>query len=80
MDIDPRTCPLLVSTEQTTHKSAWQPIETAPKDGPFVGGQHHPIYGWIWGRCARYQHGDGVSYIAGDVTPTHWMPLPEPPT
>jgi len=69
----------------------WQPIETAPRDGSwfmvcichadeesrYVGGK--PLIVFF----------DGVNFIThsgmhlnseGYYSPTHWMPLPEPPT
>ena len=64
--------------------SEWQPIETAPKDRRGyvllcdkkieIGG--NLFIGWWDGRkwridfSPRWQHA---------ITPTHWMPLPEPP-
>ena len=58
----------------------WQPIETAPKDGRdlllypsvFVGVPVHvgKFYGGAW----RMQH------LAMGRDPTHWMPLPDPPS
>lgn len=70
------------------HMSAWQKIETAPQDGteflawaPDAGGTEgyygvaqwatqkdyipQSVAGWFWPFAYR---------------PTHWMPLPEPPT
>lgn len=65
--------------------SEWQPIETAPKDGPFteilVYSTKHEIYeiiGWV-----RYDNGScwlNGSEIEMDASHfTHWMPLPKPP-
>jgi hypothetical protein len=56
----------------------WQPIETAPKDGTVV---------LIWspsrGACAAWKKGRGWHTEPGVYhvsRPTHWMPLPDPPT
>ena len=55
---------------------AWQPIETAPKDGqriyaycsPYGAGTAHYHEGWHLHFC-----------LNKDAHPTHWMPLPTPP-
>lgn len=67
----------------------WQPIETAPKDGtallgkdvagdwPFVmkwEGEPRAPNGGYWAYCEAL-----LSDVAGEATPTHWMPLPDPP-
>lgn len=60
--------------------SKWQPIETAPRDGRRVlvcsEGRHMFVAFWdskYWGwRVSR------DSVVAAD--PTHWQPLPDPPT
>jgi hypothetical protein len=59
-------------------KHEWQPIETAPKDGAAVlvanGGKCQAV--------AFYQNSDWfttVSFTLLDPSPSHWMPLPEPP-
>lgn len=72
----------------------WQPIETAPKGEPVVGGYAHgpEILGlaidadgswhayqlvfWNWHKNGKT--GAWKSINCG-WTPTHWMPLPEPP-
>ena len=59
--------------------SGWQPIETAPSDGSrilVVGGR------WEWPEIAL---ADGEWWLqrarAGSIVgPTHWMPIPTPPT
>jgi hypothetical protein len=68
--------------------SQWQPIETAPKDGTRILAYcpNHPDVGSItrvtWWRQAK----DGHGFIGwGEFNeqywpPTHWMPLPAPPT
>jgi hypothetical protein len=62
----------------------WQPIETAPKDGrPLLvyDGQDITTAKWEldfdwWEICVP---SDG--YVDSNcISPTHWMPLPEPPT
>ena len=62
----------------------WQPIETAPKDGThFLASEmkKYPSYGGCY--CARWDSTFSMfETIPGrnPVQPTHWMPLPEPPT
>lgn len=64
--------------------SEWQPIETAPKDGTMV---------LIWRKLEKGIGGDFPAHAAVDEwrgnswyrtrpgqQPTHWMPLPSPPT
>ncbi|WP_229011627.1 DUF551 domain-containing protein [Paraburkholderia gardini] len=61
--------------------SDWQPIETAPAEGQFLvympDEKRQPI------QVARWH--PNVKIIGGAFAfdlppPTHWMPLPEPPT
>lgn len=70
----------------------WQPIETAPRDGTTFQAWIVNIVGaGFWVSGCRYND-DGAFEIYGRVdydmydwavyshlTPTHWMPLPEPP-
>lgn len=72
----------------------WRPIETAPKDGTrillikvgwdtYEGRLGHTNYVW-WGVIGYWSEewgnwNDGVE-PSGLADPTHWMPLPEPPT
>jgi hypothetical protein len=60
----------------------WEPIKTAPRVGEFlvwtVAGDVAVVYADIFMDCE-----DGSrEYFNGDVfvTPTHWMPLPRPPS
>ena len=56
----------------------WMPIETAP-EGDYIlmwvpgpsGTEIRAGYYWGWWECAL---------TVKEVKPTHWMPLPEPPT
>jgi hypothetical protein len=61
----------------------WQPIESAPKDGTvFLTWRK----GWLRARMCMmnsgrwfYPFGAPVSDLESDQ-PTHWMPIPPPPT
>jgi len=55
----------------------WQPIETAPKDMPIIGGA--PF--WASGRevCWAKDHWECAFAGTMSVFPTHWTPLPTPP-
>lgn len=56
----------------------WQPIDTAPKDGSaFLGyfDEWQCVMIWDMGN-KRFLTDDGRHF----AYPTHWMPLPQPPT
>lgn len=68
----PPPAPVLLS-------DAWQPIETAPKDGTPVLVYHNRmvIEAWYsnkWGRFVQSETGGH-----NGIKPEHWMPLPPPP-
>lgn len=78
---------LMMADEQ----SAWQPIETAPKDGTRIdvwSGHRQADVCWldcVWEyRNSKpfqgwfWTNDDGEPILVEDVT--HWMPLPAPPT
>jgi len=77
---------LLAERERAT---AWQPIETAPKDGTEVL-LFFPLDGldlrvWPQRIIAEYRHGlwvwqgRAVRGYSESYQPTHWMPLPQEP-
>lgn len=62
----------------------WQPIETAPRDGTelLVSGFEfdEPREG-RWVCCAEYVNREWVEKSGLSLyPPTHWMPLPPPPS
>jgi hypothetical protein len=73
-----------IGTPLVAQQPTWQPIETAPKDGsPICAGMMHPFWGWVWGRCRWHvdKNEPYGGYFSGDgLQPTHWMPLPSPPS
>ncbi len=60
----------------------WMPIETAPKDGrgilAFINEEWIEGMFWNGGEWSYLSYGDITRY--GRYQPTHWMPLPAPPT
>lgn len=77
-----------------TPAPAWQPIETAPKDGtPFLAYLPHDRFPAVclWqaysqdeadeiGDSGYWAFGEElIGDVEGQAVVTHWMPLPEPP-
>lgn len=57
----------------------WNPIETAPKDGSVL--VYCPDNNWKIYVANRDSYGGWMQSNSGwDCNPTHWMPLPPPPT
>jgi hypothetical protein len=63
------------------NETAWQPIETAPKDGTRILVCQRMVRGEMVFRSVRITHW-WFSFGRWNMTrgtPTHWMPLPDPP-
>ncbi len=65
----------------------WQPIETAPKDGRVVlcigHGSIHHVEPMMYYASDEGMNNGCWGWLEGDTPrkqPTHWMPLPAPPT
>lgn len=59
----------------------WQPIKTAPKDGTYVLGYGpHETRGYYVDAIHFYLGRFTIEWMSGFGSPTHWMPLPAPPT
>ena len=73
----PRPAPI------STHGDGWRPIETAPTDGtPFlaVTGNWRTVCSWNKHRHDWCVSSPSYESYPVDERPTHWMPLPSPPT
>ena len=65
----------------------WQPIESAPRDGRFIlvhgpeGVDKARFRGWTfepgWERECTAEYDNEMAAV---TEPSHWMPLPTPPT
>lgn len=61
----------------------WQPIETAPKDGTYILGWNDELLSPVvmfWKMGPQYQSYWATAPAHYVKRPTHWMPLPPPPT
>lgn len=73
-----------ILAERERHQ--WQPIDTAPKDGLkiLVWSEGHPVEVAYWEPGFFSHTGWTIYQIRTDVDepfpPTHWCPLPTPPT
>lgn len=77
--------PQAVSALRASPPIAWQPIETAPRDGgPILGWSNEGVMYVCWscgwtardGRWRFFDSGKGETY---SFYPTHWMPIPASP-
>ncbi len=69
----------------------WQPIETAPKKGPYLvyggrmnsdlnfSGPDDEVSGVVKVEGSGFSVSDTCYYSVWVENPTHWMPLPAPP-
>jgi hypothetical protein len=67
----------LATGEPSTEKSGWQPIETAPNG--FVQILTYDPRGMVETRI-EIKGADGDWWRSNKTGPTHWMPLPSPPS
>lgn len=71
---------LCVEPSRTNPPMAWQPMETAPRDGTrvllFEDGGH---YAGEWMAADEYWTSYCGQYVTVSPDPTHWMPLPDAP-
>ena len=90
-----KSCLLAALSNTTPYLSGdvkgWLPIETAPKDGTrimlgyfpdYMDGKQqggHPQIAWWNDTKNLWCSGLGFLKAKGAFSPTHWMPLPEPP-
>lgn len=77
-----------LASHLTQELGAWQPIETAPKDGTnilLVNRKGNMATGlWVVNGASKgwWLRGGNEpnTFFNGHHGPTHWMPLPKPPT
>ena len=68
---------------EAAERAAWQPIETAPKDGTevllIISAYNDPSRGRAY-VIARWEWGGWIDDEEISIhPPTHWRPLPQPP-
>ena len=66
-----------------TRADDWQPIETAPKDVKNIIGMNGNSIFKLYRHedCSGYFESEWLTFDDDDeFNPTHWKPLPEPPT
>ena len=75
----------MTTDKEAARVDAWQPIETAPKDGTWLltfspqlhaRGYKPEIIYWLEG---RWVVGRGSTPYHSSISFTHWTPLPAPP-
>lgn len=81
-------CEMVVAAVDRVLKSEWRPIESAPKDVPLVVwakecfGRERSAYVAMFESKYDWWEVQGVGGYEWETeidTPTHWMPLPDPP-
>lgn len=71
---------MLSAAPQTTEQEGWQPIETAPRDQVLLlAAEYYGAGDWRI-KCGCSLPGGGWLVWGASWEPTHWMPLPPPPT
>ena len=67
--------------EMEERMSGWMPISTAPKDGTWIltwDGYAPDVLRWIENTLGKNPSWRDIEYF--QRKPTHWQPLPAPPT
>lgn len=70
---------------EATTMSNWQPIETAPRDAflLLLYNEQEGVCAGYWDICERpprWIQVETQGITSAYMNPTHWMPLPDPPT